>query len=129
MNKNLWCTVSGGNQYWFQIFRNATSPKQWHLQIDMLDVCRSLESTLANLNKIIKAIKMKNSIFNVQKIIELMPFLVATKQERRKLHWKSTKAGQYFVLVFWFDTVFTQSVLEQFCDLYMVIERDTLLIA
>ncbi len=49
MKKNLWCTVSDGNHYWFQIFRNATSPKQWYLQIDMLDVCRSLESTLGNL--------------------------------------------------------------------------------
>ena len=49
MNKKLYCTVSDGttgNQYLFQIFRNATSPKQWHLQIDVLDVCRSLESTL-----------------------------------------------------------------------------------
>ncbi len=46
MNKNLWCTVSDGNQYWFQIFRNATSSKQWYLQNDTLDVCRSLESTL-----------------------------------------------------------------------------------
>ncbi len=46
MNKDLWCTVSDGNQYWFQIFRNATSPKQWYLQIDVLDVFRSLESTL-----------------------------------------------------------------------------------
>ncbi len=46
MNKNLWCTISDGNQYWFQIFRNATSPKQWYLQIDVLDVCRFLESTL-----------------------------------------------------------------------------------
>ncbi len=33
--QNLWCTVSDGNQYWFQIFRNATSPKQWYLQIDV----------------------------------------------------------------------------------------------
>ncbi len=46
MNKNLWCTVSDGNQNCFQIFRNTTSPKQWYLQIDMLDVCRSIESTL-----------------------------------------------------------------------------------
>ncbi len=45
MNKNLWCTVLDGKQYWFQIFRNATYPKQWYLQIDMLDVRRSLEST------------------------------------------------------------------------------------
>ncbi len=28
-------------------FRNDTSLIQWYLQIDMLDVCRSLESTLA----------------------------------------------------------------------------------
>ncbi len=34
MNKNLSCTASGIIQYWFQIFRNATSPKQWYLQID-----------------------------------------------------------------------------------------------
>ena len=46
MSKNLWWTVSDGNQYWFQIFRNTTSPKQWYLQIGMLDVCGSLESTL-----------------------------------------------------------------------------------
>ena len=26
MNKNLWCTISDGNQYWFQIFRNAPLP-------------------------------------------------------------------------------------------------------
>ena len=38
--------VSDGDQYWFQIFRNVTSPKQWYLQIGMLDVCVSLESTL-----------------------------------------------------------------------------------
>ncbi len=29
-----------------QNFSNATSPKQWYLQISMQDVCRSLESTL-----------------------------------------------------------------------------------
>ncbi len=45
-NKNFWCIVSDGNQYWFQIFRKATSPKQWYLQIDMLDVGGSLKSTL-----------------------------------------------------------------------------------
>ena len=37
---------SEGSQYWFQIFRNTTSPKQWYLQIGMLDVCGSFESTL-----------------------------------------------------------------------------------
>ena len=35
-----------GNRYWFHIFRNATSPEQWFLQIDMVGVCRSLELTL-----------------------------------------------------------------------------------
>ncbi len=43
MNKNLWCIVSDSNQHWFQIFKNATSPKQWYLQIGMLDVCGSLQ--------------------------------------------------------------------------------------
>ncbi len=48
MNKNLWCTVSDGNQYCFQIFRNATSPKQWssnryvgRLQIPWIDFSNS----------------------------------------------------------------------------------------
>ena len=43
MDKKVWCSVSDGNQYWFQIFRNATSHKQKYLQIDMLDVCMSVK--------------------------------------------------------------------------------------
>ncbi len=53
MNKNLWCTVADGNRYWFQIFRNATSPKQRFIKIYIyLDFCRSLESTLATIRRI-----------------------------------------------------------------------------
>ena len=53
MNKNLWCTVSDGiNQYWFQIFRNTTSPVQWYLQIGMLDVCGSLTQVVRKYIKI-----------------------------------------------------------------------------
>ncbi len=35
-------------RYRFQIFRNTPSRKQWYLQIGMLDVCGSLESTLGH---------------------------------------------------------------------------------
>ncbi len=48
MNKNLsdalYQTVINN---WFETFRNATSPKQWYLQIDYVGrFCRSLVSTL-----------------------------------------------------------------------------------
>ncbi len=40
------CIIRFGYQYWLHIFRNVTSPKKCYLKIDMLDFCRSLESTL-----------------------------------------------------------------------------------